>query len=97
MSGLDEISVSIGALNANVENINKNLEHVLTYIRLSKEEVKEALTKHVEDDKDKFTDIDNRTKSLENFQYKVYGIASVFAFIATSLTNLASGYIKTKS
>jgi len=94
MAELDEISVSIGSLQADVKNINSNLEHILNYFKESNSDLKELLTIHAEDDKKNFKDLGDRTKSLEKFQYKVYGIASLCTLIITGITNLASGYFK---
>lgn len=94
MAELDEISLSIGSLTADVKNINANLEHVINYIKENNVELKSLLTRHTEDDGKRFEKLGERIIPLEKFQYKVYGIASLCTLVVSTLSNLASGYLK---
>lgn len=80
MSQLDEVSYNIGELKGEVESLNKNVERLITWV-----------TKHADEDKEKFEALDKRVGKFEKFKVRVYAVAGFCSFIITLLINYLSG------
>lgn len=88
MSELDEVSMNLGQLTANVENLNDNMTHLINWMKESHSESKAALAKHVETDERNFKELTDKVMVLDNFKNKVYTIASICAVICTGVVHL---------
>lgn len=91
---LDETSVAIGNLTAEVKNLNENYGRLIYFIKENTVRVEAALTKHSETDESNFKSLNEKVGDLSQFKTKVITIASICTFLCSCIVSLAVAAIR---
>jgi len=91
---LDTISAAIGGLQADVQNILRSQDHLVSYIKDNNDKIANALKEHNQDDERRFHTVEKSLVELQTFKNRVYGIAAFVSLIASVGSNLASSIVK---
>lgn len=83
MSELDEVSMRIGLLTGQVEALNSNMEHMLSWMKDSHSEMTKAIADHSETDRKEFDEIKKRVQSLDGFRNRVMTVSAVCSLIVS--------------
>lgn len=81
MSELDEVSMRIGLLTGQVESLNGNMEHLISWIKDSNAELKTAMTAHDANDRQEFEKLKTKIQSLDGFKNRVMAVSALCSLI----------------
>lgn len=85
---LDKTSLAIGSLTAEVKILTENQDRLINFIKESTNRVETALTKHAESDAANFKILNDKVATFEQFQTRVYTVASICAVLCTGIINI---------
>lgn len=93
MSDLDQVSLHIGQLSGQVESLNKNMDHLVSWIKDSNGRIETALTTHATEDKKSFDLLTEKVAKLEKFRAKALAVVSVCTLVLTGGWNFLIAHL----
>lgn len=78
---LDEISLAIGGLQADVRNIGGTVERAFAHIKATNEQMLRTFTAHADEDERTFGKLRLDVDELQAFKNRCYGIAAIFGLL----------------
>lgn len=91
---LDEVSMRIGLLTGQVEALNNNMEHMISWMKSSNETFQTSLTKHTEADAVNFTTLTTKVDGVLSWKKKVMTVGAVCSVIVTAVFQIGLAFIQ---
>jgi predicted PurR-regulated permease PerM len=81
---LDQISQSIGAIQADIKNLSQNFDRMISYMKESNATLTKSLAEHEERDEQDFTALQKDVSELKGFRNGVIGMASALGVLGST-------------
>ena len=91
---LDGISLAIGGLQADMQNVLRAQDRILELIKTNNTAAVQALADHAAVDAGAIEKLTSDVEDLKSFRNRIYGIAAVIGVAASALSNAVPAVLK---